>query len=90
MTVTFGQNVTHLLKHHMEEWVKECQKLKIELRGKEGKEAIARFTGVPVERQAEARTPFTQDNFLDSLVQFIVATDQVFFSPLFFSLFNFF
>ena len=49
------------------------------MRGKEGEEAMARFTGIPVERQAERRTPFTQDNFLDSLVQFIVATDQVFF-----------
>jgi hypothetical protein len=74
----------------MEAWVAECQKLKIDLRGKEGKEAIARLTGVSVEHQAEARTPFTQDNFLDSLVQFIVATDQVLFFSLFFSLFNFF
>jgi hypothetical protein len=74
----------------MEAWVAECPKLKIDLRGKEGKEATARLTGVSVEHQAEARTPFTQDNFLDSLVQFIVATDQVLFFSLFFSLFNFF
>jgi hypothetical protein len=33
-----------------------------------------------VDRQAQARVPFTQDNFLDGLVQFIVATDQVFFN----------
>ncbi len=63
----------------MEEWVKECQRLKINLRGKEGEEAIARTTGLPIERQATAHIPFTQDNFLDGLVQFIVATDQVFF-----------
>ena len=73
----------------MEEWVKECQRLKIDLRGKEGEEATARFTGLPVERQDEACIPFTQDNFLDALVQFIVATDQVFFFFLFFFLFNF-
>ena len=48
------------------------------MRGKEGREAMARLTGVPVEHQAEARVPFTPDNFLDGLVQFIVATDQVF------------
>jgi hypothetical protein len=60
-------------------WVAECQRLKIVLRGKEGEEAVARVTGVPVERQAERRTPFTQDNFLDGLVQFIAATDQVFY-----------
>ena len=63
----------------MEEWVKECQRLKINLRGKEGEEAIARTTGLPIEHQATAHIPFTQDNFLDGLVQFIVATDQVFF-----------
>jgi hypothetical protein len=39
---------------------------------------VARSTGVPVEHQAEAQIPFSQDNFLDALVQFIVATDQVF------------
>ena len=82
-TTATGSLRSHLLKHHWEEWVKECQDLKITLRGKEGDEAMARFTGVPVDRLAEARTPFTPDNFLDGLVQFIVATDQVCFSFLF-------
>ena len=50
------------------------------MRGKEGEEALARVSGVSVNRQAEVRAPFTQDNFLDALVQFIVGTDQVFFS----------
>jgi hypothetical protein len=63
----------------VEEWVQECQQKNIALRGKEGEEALAKVTGVPVDRQAEAWVPFTQDNFLDGLVQFIVATDQVFF-----------
>ena len=48
------------------------------MRGKQGKAVVARSTGVPVEHQAEAQIPFSQDNFLDALVQFIVATDQVF------------
>jgi hypothetical protein len=69
----------HLLSHHAEEWVKDCQQRKIALRGKEGGEALAKVTGVPVDHQAEAQVPFTQDSFLDGLVQFIVATDQVFF-----------
>jgi hypothetical protein len=74
----------HLLKHHAEEWVKECQSLKIQLRGKEGEAAMARVTGVHVEHQAKARIPFTQDNFLDGLVRFIVVTDQVYFVPIIF------
>ncbi len=87
-TTATGPLRSHLFKHHMEEWVKECQRLKINLRGREGEEAIARTTGLPIERQATAHIPFTQDNFLDGLVQFIVATDQVFFFYHFFSLFN--
>src|SRR6202012_2711326 len=70
----------HLLNRHAQEWVEACQEQNIALRGKEGEEALAKVSGVPVNRQAEARTPFTQDNFLDALVQFIVGTDQVFFS----------
>ena len=77
-TTATGPLRSHLFKHHMEEWVKECQRLKINLRGKEGEEPIARTTGLPIECQATACIPFTQDNFLDGLVQFIVATDQVF------------
>jgi hypothetical protein len=84
MNTGTGNLRAHLLAHHAEEWVQECLKLNVELRGKEGEQALARVKGLPVAHQAEARVPFTHDNFLDGLVQFIVATDQVFF---FFSLF---
>jgi hypothetical protein len=90
VTTASGPLRNHLLNHHVEEWVKECQNLKIGLRGKEGEEAVARVTGVPVEHQAEARTPFTPDNFLDALVQFIVVTDQVFFFSIIFPYFYFY
>ena len=50
---------------------------------------MARFTGVPAEHLAEAHTPFTPDNFLEGLVQFIVATDQLFFLLFFPLVFNF-
>jgi hypothetical protein len=62
----------------MQEWVSECQRLKIDLRGKEGGEALAKVTGIPIQRQVEARTPFSRVSFLDGLVQFIVGTNQVF------------
>lgn len=68
---------SHLLRNHMTEWVTECQRLNIPLKGKEGEEAFAKFTGQPLQRQAEVRTPFSQDSFLDGLVQFIIATNQV-------------
>jgi hypothetical protein len=72
-----GPLCTHLFKHHAEEWFKACKQDSVELRGKQGKAVVERFTGVPVEHQAEAQIPFTHDNFLNALVQFIVATDQV-------------
>ena len=81
-----GNLQAHLLSHHADEWVQECQALKINLRGKEGGKALVKATGVPAEHQGqgEAQVPFTQDNFVDGLVQFIVATDQVFFFSFFF------
>lgn len=69
---------SHLLKFHPQEWVKECERLNIRLRGKEGKIAMAKFSGVPVGHQAATQAPFTQENFREYLMQFIIATDQVF------------
>jgi hypothetical protein len=83
-TTASGTLRTHLFKSHQDEWVSECQRLNIEPRGKEGEEALANFMGLPVQRQAEARTPFSQVAFLDALVQLIVGTNQVFFISLFF------
>jgi hypothetical protein len=58
-TTASGTLRNHLLSHHAEEWVKDCQQKKIALRGKEGGEALAKVTGVPVDHQAEAQVPFT-------------------------------
>ena len=67
----------HLLNHHLEAWVSECQEKNIVLRGKEGEEAHAKFTGRPLQHQVKAQIPFSQEAFRDALVQFTVATDQV-------------
>ena len=40
---------SHLLKNHMQEWVSECQKLGIVLKGTEGEEAFAQLAGLPVQ-----------------------------------------
>ena len=69
----------HLLNNHLEEWVGKCQSANIVLKGKEGEQALAKFTGLPVQHKAKACVPFTQEAFLDGLVQFTVATNQVFF-----------
>ena len=74
-----------LLKCHLEVWVQGCQKKGLQLKGKEGEEALARFTGVPLQHQAQAQDPFSQEVFCDALVKFTVATDQVSFFFLFFN-----
>lgn len=85
VTTATGSLRSHLLKNHLEEWVGECQRLNIDLKGKEGGEAFAKFTGLPVQHQAKARTPFSQDAFLNALVQLIIATNQVYFILFYFS-----
>jgi len=77
VTTASGSLRSHLSKNHLEEWVGECIKLKIKPKGKEGEEAYAKVMGLPVQHQAKACIPFSQDSFLDGLVQFIVATNQV-------------
>jgi len=89
MTTATGSLRSHLSKNHLQEWVTECQRLKIDLRGKEGEEAFAKFTGLPIQHQTEACIPpFSQGSFLDALVQFIVGTNQVFFFLSFFKCFS--
>lgn len=69
---------SHLLKNHVHEWVSGCKELGIVPRGKEGEEAMAKVMGLPVQDLAEARETFSQQAFINALVQFIVATNQVF------------
>jgi hypothetical protein len=71
---------SHLFRYHAEQWVQKCQEANVEPRGKEGEAALAQVTGHSVDHQAVAQVPFTQENFLDAIVKFIIATDQVFFS----------
>ena len=73
-----GTLQAHLLNNHLDEWVGKCQRQNIKLKGKEGEEALAKFTGLPLQHQAKACVPFSQEAFLDGLVQFTVATNHVF------------
>jgi hypothetical protein len=68
----------HLYIHHMEEWLVECARLKISIKAKEALEAIAAFQGVKPGSQTQQRQQFTQEHFIKALIEFIVATDQVF------------
>jgi large-conductance mechanosensitive channel len=63
---------------HLGEWIDECEKLDITITGKQAQEAIAKYKGVSVQQQTEARMPFSKNNFLNAIVNFIVVTNQVF------------
>lgn len=54
VTTATGSLQGHLLEHHGEEWMQECQKLKVYLRGREGVEVLTKVTGVSVKHLAEA------------------------------------
>jgi large-conductance mechanosensitive channel len=63
---------------HLGEWIEECEKLDITITGKQAQEAIAKYKGVSIQQQTEARMPFSKNNFLDAIANFIVVTNQVF------------
>ena len=63
----------------MEEWLAECARLKISIKAKEALEAIAAFQSFKPGSQTQQRQEFTQEHFINALIEFIVATDQVFF-----------
>ena len=76
---TSGNLKNHLRKHHIAEWVGECERLGIQIQGKDALADVANYKGLPVQDQAEAHMPFSKDNFLDAIVEFIVVTNQVFY-----------
>ena len=69
----------HLMTTHLGEWIEECEKLDITITGKQAQEAIAKYKGVSIQQQTEACMPFSKNNLLDAIANFIVVTNQVFF-----------
>jgi hypothetical protein len=74
--------------------VKACDDLQIKITAKEAQKHVTlyrREQGTePMDANDESETainipPFTQDTFMDALVDFIVADDQVCYSSLFYS-----
>ena len=69
---------------HLGEWIEECEKLDITITGKQAQEAIAKYKGVSIYQQTKAHMPFSKNNFLNAIANFIVVTNQVFFIYLLF------
>lgn len=66
--------------YHIENWIAECERLKLTIRAKGALEAIAAFQGTQLEPQVQQRPQFTPEHFMDALAEFIIATDQVYFN----------
>ena len=67
----------HLFTAHIDKWIAECKKHGIAITAKEAIEAIAAHQGVRPDTYTQPRPQFTPACFMDYLVEFIVATDQV-------------
>ena len=73
-----GTLCKHLFTNHIKDWISECARLEIPITAQKAVDAINAYQGT----RPTSKTPrpqFTSGNFIDALVEFIVATDQVHF-----------
>jgi hypothetical protein len=73
----------HLANIHKDEWISELKKRNITVTAKAGLKALAHHEGKTLE--TPSRPSYSPELFVDTLVDFIVATDQVFLYFNFFS-----
>ncbi|KAJ7463220.1 hypothetical protein FB451DRAFT_1043180, partial [Mycena latifolia] len=75
----------HLYENHLDAWVEGCDKLKITIKAKEAIKHVEEYrnrkqhtTGTaPNPKPETKRTAFSQEAFVDAIVEFIVGDDQV-------------
>ena len=68
----------HLFKHHIGDWVKACDDLKIPIHGADARVAVRKFKNLPMPTDLEADRPeYSKEAFTDALAEFVVADDQV-------------
>jgi hypothetical protein len=62
----------------VDSWVSACDELKIEITAKEAQPALQAYRDEPQKTSLEdSRPEFSHDTFVDALVEFVVADDQV-------------
>ncbi|KAJ7463230.1 hypothetical protein FB451DRAFT_463925, partial [Mycena latifolia] len=74
----------HLYENHLDAWVEGCDKLKITIKAKEAIKHVEEYrnrkqhtTGTaPNPKPETKRTAFSQEAFVDAIVEFIVGDDQ--------------
>ena len=84
-TTASGTLQRHLFTSHTKEWIEECERQDLTIKSEAGLKAVAAYHGVKSKPQTLSRPQFTPECFVDAIADFIVTTDQVFFSLFFFS-----
>jgi hypothetical protein len=73
----------HLYEHHADSWIEGCDKLRIPITANDAQRAVLdyrRRNGQASANTAEdlkTRCPFSHEAFIDTIIEFIVADDQV-------------
>lgn len=82
-----GTKRKHLFTVHLDDWVSSCDDLKIKITAKEAQPFVHEYRARQGQPSSFTRLqdvneipPFSNDTFIDAIVDFIVADDQV--SPL--------
>jgi hypothetical protein len=76
----------HLVDCHINTWISNCDRLKIPITAKAAQDAVRDYRtrqgqaySQPLSTNPIARAPFSQDAFVDAIMNFIIADDQVWF-----------
>ncbi|KAF7334741.1 HAT family dimerization domain-containing protein [Mycena sanguinolenta] len=83
-TTSTGVLRKHLYEHHLEAWVEGCDQLKIPITAKEAAPHVEQYrirknqkTGsTSTQEPGKKRTKFSQEAFVDAIVEWIVSDDQ--------------
>ncbi|KAH9920264.1 hypothetical protein B0H21DRAFT_668206, partial [Amylocystis lapponica] len=75
----------HLYERHADDWISRCDQLHIPITAKEAQPAVADYrrrqgqnnTSTSHSGQPVLRRPFSNEAFVDAIIEFIVADDQV-------------
>ena len=73
----------HLYEHHANSWIEGCDKLRIPITAKEAQRVVSDYRRQSGQASAnnvensQTRCPFSNEVFVDAIVEFIVADDQV-------------
>ena len=73
----------HLYEHHADLWIEGCDKLHIPITAKDAQRVVLDYqcqngqASVNTAEDSKMRRPFSHEAFVDAIIEFIVADDQV-------------